>query len=39
MKEVINCSLDVILTTANWINSILNILPELVFMKMTKAQT
>ena len=33
-----NCSLDVIPTTANWIKSILKIMPKLVLTKVTKAQ-
>ena len=31
------CSLDVIPTTANWIKSILKIVPKLVLTKVTKA--
>ena len=33
-----NCSLDVISTTANWIKSILKIVSKIVLTKMTKAQ-
>ena len=36
--QVMNNSLDVIPTTANWIKSILKIVPKLVLMEVTKVQ-